>query len=113
MNGTESCKQISDILEFTFDGKAEVTLGQSNPNPFSTSTNIEFTLQEKSMVKLDIIDVFGNVVTTLINAEQTSGTHPVSWNGTDAQGNLVASGTYIYRLSAGNNVLYGKMTLSK
>ncbi|MBS1536412.1 MAG: T9SS type A sorting domain-containing protein [Bacteroidetes bacterium] len=113
MNGTESCKQISDILEFTFDGNTEVALGQSNPNPFSTSTNIEFALQDKSMVKLDIIDVFGNVVTTLINAEQTSGSHSVTWNGTDAQGNPVASGTYIYRLSAGNHVLNGKMTLSK
>ncbi len=113
MNGIELCRQISDILEFTFDGNTEVALGQSNPNPFSASTTINFQLQDKSLVKFDVIDIFGNVVNTLVNGEQPSGSNSVTWNGTDSQGNPVASGTYIYRLSAGNHVLTGKMTLTK
>jgi len=112
-NGSESCKQIADILEFTFDGVAPVVLGQNNPNPFTTSTSIAFQLQDKAFVKLDVVDVFGNTVANLINAEQAAGPNVATWNGTDAQGNSVSAGTYIYRLTVGNQTLVGKMTLAK
>ena len=113
LNGTESCKQISDILEFTLDGKAEIALGQSTPNPFSSYTDISFQLQEKSLVKLEVIDIFGNTIATLLNGEQPSGSNSVRWNGTDASGNTVAAGRYIYRMSVGNQVLTGMVTVAR
>jgi len=112
-NGSESCKQIADILEFTFDGVAPVVLAQNNPNPFTATTTIEFQLQDKAFVKLDVVDVFGNTVANLVNAEQSAGPNVATWNGTDAQGNAVSAGTYIYRLTVGNQTLVGKMTLAK
>jgi len=70
-------------------------------------------LQDKAFVKLDVVDVFGNTVANLINAEQAAGPNVATWNGTDAQGNAVSAGTYIYRLTVGNQTLVGKMTLAK
>ena len=67
----------------------------------------------KSLVKLEVIDIFGNTIVTLLNGEQPSGSNSVRWNGTDASGNTVAAGRYIYRMSVGNQVLTGMVTVAR
>ncbi|GAB1431345.1 hypothetical protein MASR2M18_21800 [Ignavibacteria bacterium] len=110
-SGQESCKSISDVLEFTFDGSSSVALGQNSPNPIAASTQISFYLAERMPIKLEVLDAIGNVISTLADGEYAAGTSYVEWNGTGTSGIAVASGTYIYRLTAGGQTLVGKMTV--
>ena len=111
--GIESCKAISDVLEFTTDETAALALEQNIPNPFSLSTSISFFVREKAASKLEIVDMFGRIVRTLFDGVATAGRTTVEWDGTDNSGANVATGTYIYRLTSGNNVEVAKMTLTR
>jgi hypothetical protein len=83
------------------------------PNPFNPETTISFTLPLSSQVELTIYNVIGQQVVTLINDEYPAGVHQVIWNGMDGMGRAVASGVYLYRLTAAGNVMTRKMMLLK
>lgn len=84
-------------------------LNQNYPNPFNPSTSIEFSLPSSSHVTLEIFNVLGQKVETLVNKDLSAGVHRFTWNALN-----FASGIYIYRLNAGNNfILEKKMTLMK
>jgi hypothetical protein len=70
-------------------------LHQNYPNPFNPSTTIEFDLPARSYVSMNVYDVLGRLVATLVNDQQAAGSHRVTWN---AGG--VSSGVYVYRLQA-------------
>ena len=72
----------------------------SNPNPFSGSTVISFNLHEQMPVTLEIFDISGRLVDTLINETMQAGNNTVTWGGSVA--NQVPSGIYICRLVAGS-----------
>jgi flagellar hook assembly protein FlgD len=55
----------------------------------------------------------GQVIRTLVNSSLKAGSYDVTWNGTDAKGNTVASGVYFYRLTSDNQTITKKMLLSK
>jgi flagellar hook assembly protein FlgD len=65
------------------------------------------------MIELNITDVIGRKVTTLISGHQRSGNHNVMWTGKDRNGNQVPSGIYFYRLSFGDQSLTKKMVLNR
>ncbi|MCF8242719.1 MAG: choice-of-anchor A family protein [Melioribacteraceae bacterium] len=88
-------------------------LSQNYPNPFNPTTTINFTLPSKEVVKLQIYDMLGREVKTLLNNEFESGEHKVTWNGTDDLGNKLASGVYLYRLTAGDFIKSHKMIYLK
>ena len=92
---------------------ATYSLGQNYPNPFNPSTIIEYTLPSRARVQLDIFNILGQKVRTLVNAAEPAGVHRVEWNGTDGSGQKVASGVYFYRLHAGDFVETKKMVLVK
>lgn len=77
---------------------AEVRLGQNHPNPFNPRTEIRFSTPEKGPVRLEIFDLAGRRVRTLIDGEREAGWQSVAWDGTDAQGRPVSSGMYLYRI---------------
>lgn len=110
LDGTQSCPS-KEIVTVTFDQVGQLTLDQNVPNPFANNTRIAFNLPDKRNVKLEVLDIYGNVISTLINGELSAKRHEASWTGVDQYGNQVANGTYIYRLTAGNEVLSSKMTL--
>ena len=83
------------------------------PNPFNPETSIGFAVPTGSRVELTIYNVLGQVVTELVNDEYPAGYHRVSWNGRDDAGRAMASGVYLYRLSAAGKVLTRKMMLLK
>jgi hypothetical protein len=90
-------------------------LNQNYPNPFNPSTTIQFTLPEKSLVQLNIYNILGQKINTLINNEMDSGQHSVLFNGAG-----LASGVYFYRIAihsdkiqAGSFVETKKMVLMK
>jgi hypothetical protein len=71
------------------------------PNPFNPETTISYSLQEASDVSVEVYNIRGQKVKTLVDNEQKQpGTHSVTWNGTDQSGRTVASGVYLYRVDA-------------
>ncbi len=76
-------------------------LNQNYPNPFNPSTNISFNLQKEDIVQLNIYNIIGEKIRTLVNSELSSGKYNFVWNGKNDFGSSVASGTYIYHLKAG------------
>ena len=73
-------------------------LGQNYPNPFNPSTIIPYQLPVSTRVRLEVFNVLGQRLATLVDAEQPAGFHTATWNGTDAAGRGVAAGLYLYRL---------------
>ena len=88
-----------------------MSLFQNVPNPFNPSTSIGFYLPERCHVRIDVYDVTGRLVSTLMNEVRSGGSHTAEWNGVDRTGKAVASGVYFYRLIAGKTVLTKKMVM--
>jgi hypothetical protein len=88
-------------------------LHPNEPNPFNPQTTIRFSLQSDGPTRLEVFDVAGRRVTTLVNASLGAGPHRVTWNGTDAGGRAVASGVYLYRLESGDFEQTRRMLLLK
>lgn len=81
------------------------------PNPFNPRTTIRFHLREAAPVKLQIFNISGQLVRTLIDGELPAGSHQRHWNARNHNGETVATGTYIYRLQAGGRLVTGRMQL--
>jgi hypothetical protein len=89
-------------------------LMQNHPNPFNPSTEISFVLPQSAHCTIDVYDIAGRRIKTLLN-EPVAGEEPKSviWQGDDAQGNPVASGIYYYKMYAGKYTSTKKMILMK
>ncbi len=83
-------------------------LSQNYPNPFNPSTVIKYSIPGTGLVKLNVFNLLGRKVATLVNSEQSAGTHEVRF---DAAG--LSSGIYFYRLEEGNFSMVKKMILLK
>jgi hypothetical protein len=85
------------------------------PNPFNPETTIRFAVGDDGdmNVSIDIYNVRGQRVRTLVNGEYSSGHHVVVWNGTDDHGRNVASGVYLYRMNVGEYSSVRRMLLLK
>jgi uncharacterized protein (UPF0297 family) len=94
----------SDVKDEPATGKmpSEFTLSQNYPNPFNTSTKIEFALKNSGFVSLNIYDILGRKVRTLVSEDLSIGNKSIVWDGKDDSGKEVASGTYFYRLKIGD-----------
>ena len=86
-------------------------LEQNYPNPFNHATHISFTLQQPSVVSLQVFNTHGQLVTTLVEGTRPAGTYQAAWDGRDAQGQAVGSGAYIVRLDAAGQQATRKMIL--
>ncbi len=87
------------------------TLSQNYPNPFNPETTIEFYLPHSAKVRLEIFNVLGQKIRAVIAGRKVAGHHHVKWDGRDETGREVASGVYIYRLKAQDQVFSRKMLL--
>jgi len=88
-------------------------LEQNYPNPFNPGTQISYQLATGGYISLNIYDLLGREIKTLVSEDQPSGNYTVSWDGKDESGNIIPSGIYLYTLSAGNIVESKKMILMK
>jgi glucuronoarabinoxylan endo-1,4-beta-xylanase len=84
-------------------------LGQSYPNPFSSSTAIPYQLKRDAEVRVTIYDILGREVREFVVGSQIAGSHNVLWDGRNNTGQRVANGVYFYRLRAGGESRVGKM----
>ena len=91
----------------------EIALHPNFPNPFNPSTQIAYDLAKDSNVRLEIFDLMGRNVKTLVNGKQIAGRHMATWNATDNFGQPVSAGVYLYRLHTANKVFTRKMILMK
>ncbi len=88
-------------------------LSQNYPNPFNPETRIAYQIPVSGFVSLAIYDQLGKEIATLVSQNQAAGQHYVNWNGKDALGKIVPSGTYFYTLKSGNSTQSKKMILMK
>ncbi len=91
--------------------KLVFNLRQNFPNPFNPVTNIRFTIPEKCFVSLNVYDVSGRLVKTLVSKEIPANVYSINWDGTNREGQNVASGVYFYRIVAGSFIAAKKMVL--
>jgi hypothetical protein len=97
------------------------TLAQNYPNPFNPLTAISYELSAVSNVQLNVFDILGRLVVTLVNQQQVAGYYRVEWDGKNMQQQPVSSGIYFYQLravdpastSGGGFVCIKKMLLMK
>ena len=99
--------QVPDFIPSSY------ALHQNYPNPFNPSTVITYDIRTASRVKLEIYNMLGQKVRTLVDAEQPVGRYTVSWDGRDDNGMQLSSGVYLYVLKAGSFVGQRKMLLLK
>ena len=86
---------------------------QNYPNPFNPVTRIRFGLSRNERVRLEVFNLLGQQVRTLVNAGMARGNYTVEWDGRNDQGRLLSSGVYIYKLTAGEFSRSRKMILLK
>ncbi len=92
---------------------SQYSLEQNYPNPFNPTTNIVYKLANSGSVKLEVFNVIGQKVASLVDEVQNAGVWTVRWNGSDAKGKQVSSGIYFYRLTTGSFVSAKKMMFIK
>ncbi len=92
---------------------AKFVLQQNYPNPFNPTTTISYEVARGGHVVLSIFNLLGERVVTLIDQDVPAGENSIAWNGRDSAGRSVSSGLYVYRMTAGSQVLTRKMLLLK
>lgn len=86
--------------DFYINIPTEFGLSQNYPNPFNPETTIHYQLPHQSEVQLEIYNILGQIIKTLVNEEQPAGHYTIYWNSIDESGNTVPSGVYLYILRA-------------
>ena len=102
--------QLTDLPEVYEDLNLAKTflLFQNYPNPFNPLTNIKYMLPKKSYIKLEIINIIGQKVVTLVNEKQNPGIHKIEWNAKD-----FTTGIYFYKIQYDNKLYVRKLILMK
>jgi hypothetical protein len=121
--GLDRSEHLQDILEFLNNtppqptpvgATAKTTLEQNYPNPFNPQTTIAFSLKDRARVKIDVYNVGGELVKTLLDETRAAGAYSdVRWDGRNNANQPVSSGVYFYKLVTNNFSQTKKMVLLK
>ena len=103
-------KTDSDDFDAIIPSKQYV-LRQNYPNPFNPTTTIEFSIPARSHVTIEVFNVLGQKVKTLVDEDRRAGSYRIEWNGHDTAGQPAATGVYLYRFRAEDHVRTLKMLL--
>ena len=106
--GREVSARVLSLEETLAELPQEFSLGQNYPNPFNPATTIRYELPQRADVRLEVYDILGRRVALLVDGTQTTGRYEVRFDAS-----RFASGTYLYRLIAGDYVEVRKMMLIK
>ena len=91
----------------------DLLLARNYPNPFNSSTVIEFTMPEKGWVSVDIFNILGQNIASPLNGSIDSGIKTITWDGKDFAGQPMSSGVYFYRITTAEKTSTQRMTLLK
>lgn len=111
LDGLYSIDITVGVEEDASDMPQVFSLGHNYPNPFNPTTIIPFSLEESGNVRLDIYNIMGQHVRTVIDGYYNIGSHMVVWDAFDNNGNHLGAGIYLYRLSAAGATVSKKMLL--
>ena len=89
----------------------DFALGQNYPNPFNPSTIIPYQIPTTTHVRLEVFNLLGQRLATLVDADRPAGAHTAHWDATDAAGRAVGAGVFIYRLTGGGHTVSRRMVL--
>jgi len=108
----------SDCYEVKINSKKsslpeKYALADNFPNPFNPETTIQFDIPENSNLRLEIYNLLGQRIITLLDSRKPAGRCTLIWDGKDRSGNDVASGIYFYKLVAGDFLQVKKMVLER
>ncbi len=114
VHSADSAYKWSEFQTFSTSGlPLSFSLAQNYPNPFNPTTTIDFTLANKSNVSLEIFNLNGQKVITLMDKSLPAGKHSILWSGKNIYGQQSATGIYFYRLTADEFIETKKMVLLK
>jgi len=102
--------EIRETKEFTIN---EFELYNAYPNPFNPETHLSFRLGNDSGVSIEIFNVLGEHINTILNRNLSNGYHKYTWDGTNSQGQNVTSGIYIYSIRVGKQSFSNKIILMR
>jgi len=85
----------------------------NHPNPFTPSTTINYSIPKEGNVIINIYNIKGQIVKTLVSESMKSGIHSIVWNGDDQNGKKVSAGLYFTRMQANGKTLTNKMLMLK
>jgi hypothetical protein len=100
--------KYSNTIEILINSPTKFTLEQNYPNPFNPTTIVKFDLLKDGLVTLEVYDILGRKITTLINEQRTAGRYEQTFDASS-----LASGVYFYKLQAGDFISAKKMILLK
>ncbi|MCB2229077.1 T9SS type A sorting domain-containing protein [bacterium] len=103
----------TDVGDPTSNLPEHFALEQNYPNPFNPTTTIEFAMPEAAHVSIEVYNIMGRRVRSLVTSYLPAGYHSIIWDGRDQSGAPVASGVYLYRIDAGTFIASRKMLLLK
>ncbi|MBK7090561.1 MAG: T9SS type A sorting domain-containing protein [bacterium] len=92
---------------------SDFSVEQNSPNPFNPETSISYSIAKSAPVTFEVFDILGRTVWEENFGTQSAGAYRIQWNGRDRSGAPLASGVYLYRLTAGENSSTRKMMLLK
>jgi len=104
---------ISAAAKLAGNVPQKFSVSENYPNPFNPETQFSINLTAETHVNFVIYNVTGQVVRTLVDAPLPVGSHTITWNGTNDNGETLSSGIYFYRVIAGDEVVTNRMTLLK
>lgn len=106
-----SANGLSPVPDFQISGRS--VLLANVPNPFNPSTEIRYELGSEQTVRLQVYDLSGRMIRTLVDGHRQAGVHAEVWNGKDDSGRNAASGSYYVRLESSQGIDHCKVMLLK
>jgi Ca-activated chloride channel family protein len=106
IDGTGNSEIYSNILTIFYDMNFSLNIMQNYPNPVTSSTVISFFLPNSGHAKLEILDISGNTIETLLDVYMIAGNNQITWNPKN-----IASGSYFYRLHFDNQIIHKKLII--
>ena len=110
-DGTESCECGLSINEKLIP--QSYTLSQNYPNPFNPITYIRYSVPNFDFININIINVSGQIIKTIVNSSHQPGNYEIIWDGTNHYEISVPSGIYFYKMDANEFVSVKKLVLLK
>ncbi|MEK6987918.1 MAG: choice-of-anchor V domain-containing protein, partial [Candidatus Thermoplasmatota archaeon] len=100
---------VSSTVGVEDDDAPALSLGPAYPNPFLGSARFDFSLAEAGSARMEVFDLSGRRVATIVSGILTAGRHTARWDGRDEGGRAVGAGVYLVRLTAGGRTLSARV----